>query len=266
MRMLNENASSTSWEEQEEFMPLWDNVHRSLEKASQEAARIARTQRLRSNIDGLTRQINTQQNSIVNKAMDMFVAGQLAQGELYQICQEMMSLQQQLNQARTEMQQLQIQASQSQTPGGPGGSVPNATGGESIQPAVYAPPPEYPSYLDSTSAASLPPPPPGVEALTISAMETAEMSKVTSGSSSSAKQFCSVCQAELFPNHAFCQSCGAPVHINDSQHSPTMRVGNIEYNYPADEATIRADEPVNPSPLSPPHDHTSEDAARNEEV
>lgn len=271
MRMLNENTLLTSWEEQEESMPLWDSVQRSLEKATHEAARIARTQRLRSTIDGLTRQINTQHNSIVNKAMDMLVSGQLTQGELYQLCQEMMSLQQQLNQARTEMQQLQVQASQSQTtppqtPTGPGGSVPNETGGESIQPVVYAPPPEYPSYLDSTSAASVPPPPPGVEALTVSAMKTAEMNEGTPISSSSAKQFCSVCQAELFTNHAFCQSCGAPVRINDSQHEPTMRVGSVEYNYPADEATMRADEPVNPSPPSPPHEHTSEDAARNEEV
>lgn len=236
-------------------MPLWDSVQRSLEKASQEAARIARTQRLRSTIDGLTRQIHTQQSNIVNKAMDMFITGQLSQGELYQLCQEMMNFQQQLNQARTEMQQLQVQASQSQTPPpqtptGPVGSVP-----------------EYPSYLDSTSAASVPPPPPGVEALTVSALETVEMNQGTPGSSASAKQFCSVCQAELFPNHAFCQSCGAPVRItvNDSQYAPTMRVGSVEYNYPTEEATIRAEEPVNPSPPSL-HQHTPEDAARNEEV
>ena len=60
MRMLNKSTLSTSWEEQEEYMPLWDSVQRSLEKASQEAARIAKTQRLRSTIDGLTRQVNTQ--------------------------------------------------------------------------------------------------------------------------------------------------------------------------------------------------------------
>jgi len=77
-------------------MPLWDSVQRSLEKASQEAARIARTQRLRSTIDGLARQINTQQNNIFNKVMDMFVAGQLTSSELFPLCQEMMNLQQQL--------------------------------------------------------------------------------------------------------------------------------------------------------------------------
>src|SRR5947209_12466331 len=141
MRMLNKNTLSTSWEEQEEYMPLWDSVHRSLEKASQEAARIAKTQRLRSTIDGLTRQVNTQHSSIVNKAMDMFIAGQLTTGELYQLCQEMMNLQQQLNQARNELQQIQIQASTptSQMAEGQGGTALN-TSGEGIQPAVYAPP------------------------------------------------------------------------------------------------------------------------------
>src|SRR2546421_10484520 len=132
MEAVEKPLNRGNGEEQEEYMPLWDSVQRSLEKASQEAARIAKTQRLRSTIDGLTRQVNTQQSSIVNKAMDMFVAGQLTQGELYQLCQEMMNLQQQLNQARAEMQLLLAQASQSQTPAGPGGPVPHATGGESI--------------------------------------------------------------------------------------------------------------------------------------
>ena len=96
-------------------MPLWDSVQRSLEKASQEAARIARTQRLRSIIDGLSRQINTQNNAIVNKAMDLFVSGQLTQSELLPLCQEMMNLHQQLNQAQNELKQLQAQANQSQS-------------------------------------------------------------------------------------------------------------------------------------------------------
>ena len=278
MRMLNKNTLSTSWEEQEEYMPLWDSVQRSLEKASQEAARIARTQRLRSTIDGLARQINTQQNNIFNKVMDMFVAGQLTSSELFPLCQEMMNLQQQLNQARNELQQLQAQASQAQPtspqasgpnpqlpPGQSAPAAPYASMGEDINPGAYTPTPlEYQSYLDSTSSASVPPPPPGVEALTVSVMETVEMNEGIPGSSSSAKQFCSVCQAELFPNHAFCQSCGAPVRINNSQHAPTMRVGTVEYSYAADEATMRA--PVDPSPPSSPHQHTSEDAARNEEV
>ncbi len=247
-------------------MPLWDSVHRSLEKASHEAARIAKTQRLRNIIDGLNRQLNTQHSSIVNKAMDMFVAGQLTTGELYQLCQEMMNLQQQLNQARNELQQIQIQAPTPppQMSEGQGGAVPNASG-EGIQPTVYAPPPEYPSYLDSTSAVDVPPPPPGAEAPTISAMETVEMNRA----SSSPKQLCSVCHAELFPNNAFCQSCGAPVQVYESQHSPTMRAGSAGQSYTADEATVRAEEPKVPSPPSSSQQQPyqpSEEPAQNEGV
>lgn len=249
-------------------MPLWDSVHRSLEKASHEAARIAKTQRLRNTIDGLNRQLSTQHSSIVNKAMDMFVAGQLTTGDLYQLCQEMMNLQQQLNQARNELQQIQIQAPTPTPPPqmseGQGGTVSN-TPGEGIQPNVYAPPPEYPSYLDSTSAVDVPPPPPGAEALTVSAMETVEMNKA----SSSPKQVCSVCHAELLPNNAFCHSCGAPVQVYDSQHSPTIRAGNTGQSDTADEATVRAEGPkAPPPPPSSPQQayQTSEEPAQNEGV
>src|SRR5437588_1464702 len=69
-------------EKQEKHMPLWDSVQRSLEKASQEAARMAKTQRLRYTIDGLSRQLSTQNNNIVNKTMDLFRAGELTQSEL----------------------------------------------------------------------------------------------------------------------------------------------------------------------------------------
>jgi hypothetical protein len=248
-------------------MPLWDSVQRSLEKASHEAARIAKTQRLRNIIDGLNRQINTHQSSIVNKAMDMYVAGQLTSGELYQLCQEMMNLQQQLNQARNELQQIQIQAPTTppQPLEGQGGTIPPASG-EGIQSTAYTSPAEYPSYLDSTSAIDVPPPPPGVEAQAASAIEAVELNRA----SPPAKQFCSVCQAELFPNHAFCQSCGAPVQVYESQHSPTIRAGSIEQSDTADEATVRAEEPKVPSP--PPSSsqqhafHASEKPAQNEGV
>src|SRR5947209_2510455 len=161
----------------------------------------------------------------------------------------MMNLQQQLNQARNELQQIQIQAPTPppQMSEGQGGTVPN-TSGEGIQPAVYAPPPEYPSYLDSTSAVDVPPPPPGAEGLTVSAMETVELNRA----SSSPKQLCSVCHAELVPNNAFCHSCGAPVQVYESQHSPTMRAGNTGQSYTADEATVRAEERKVPPPPSSP--------------
>ena len=241
-------------------MPLWDSVQRSLEKASQEAARIARTQRLRSSIDGLTRQINTQQSNILNKAMDMYVAGQLTSTELYPLCQEMMNLQQELYQARNELQQLQVQASQAQTPtpqaGAPNPSLP--VGQEAL--------PEYQSYLESTSSMSVPPPPPGVESLMGGSTENIEMNQGAPYIAPLAKKLCPVCHVELFPNNAFCHSCGAPVQVYESEHSPTMRGGSLENIYTQEEATMRADEPINPSPPSPQMQQSSEESVQNKEV
>src|SRR5689334_5657965 len=80
-------------------MNLWDSVHRGLEKASQEAARIARIQRLRSTVDTLHRQISNQQGMLIASAMETFREGRMVQGELLPICQELASLQLQLEQA-----------------------------------------------------------------------------------------------------------------------------------------------------------------------
>ncbi len=233
-------------------MPLWDSVQRSLEKASQEAARIARTQRLRSIIDGLSRQINTQNNAIVNKAMDLFVSGQLTQSELLPLCQEMMHLHQQLNQAQIELKQLQAQTNQSQSSPAPlppqsmpnpnqsfppvtvePGQEPYTTAStEKDQNAVYAPPPpEYQSYMDSTTSNTVPPPPPGMEPLTVSAIETMRISMASSLSSAlsqTGSRLCTVCRTEIQQNMPFCHNCGASVQDSDSLHSPTMRAGSFE--------------------------------------
>ena len=232
-------------------MPLWDSVQRSLEKDSQEAARIARAQRLRSSIDGLSRQINTQNNAIINKAMDLFVSGQLTQSELLLLCQEMMNLHQQLNQAQIELKQLQAQANQSQSSqASPAplssqsmpnpnqllppattepGQVPYTTAStESEQNALYAPPPpEYQSYMDSTTSNTVPPPPPGIEPLTVSAIETMRINMAPAPSQTDSR-LCTVCRTEIQPNMPFCHNCGSPVQDHDSLHSPTMRAGSLE--------------------------------------
>ena len=226
-------------------MPLWDSVQRSLEKASQEAARIAKTQRLRSTIDGLSRQVNTQQTTIFNRTMDLFIAGQLTQSELLSLCQEMVQFQQQLNQAQLELKQLQSSQAQGQpnqyaptteVGSGPAPMPYPPTAEEQLQ-TGYAPPlPEYQSYLDSTQEGAVPPPPPGVEPLTVSAMETVMMTSADAAPAVN-KQFCLVCHAELPPNIAFCYSCGAPVQNAYSSHSPTIRAGNIEGIHTADQTS-----------------------------
>jgi hypothetical protein len=227
-------------------MPLWDSVQRSLEKASHEAARIAKTQRLRSTIDGLSRQITTQQTTIFNRTMDLFLADQLTQDELLSLCQELVNYQQQLNQAQFELKQLQSSQAQSnasnsyQTASETGSSVPipYPPVTEEPAPATYTPP-AYQAYLDSTQGASFPPPPPGVGALTLGSMETVIMTPP--GVSPADRQVCQVCQADLSPSVAFCHNCGAPVQDVHASHSPTVLAGEPGHaagdsNTPVEEA------------------------------
>lgn len=182
--------------------------------------------------------------------MDLFNAGQLTQSELLPFCQEITNLQQQLNQAQNELKQ--IQATQPQTTGpqaqsgtpnpyltsGPGGTASYPATDEGLSETVYAPPPpEYQSYLDSTQGVTVPPPPPGMESLTVSSIETIQMSAGVAPPPSPATQRCPVCQAELAPNNAFCHSCGAPVQDINSPHLPTVRGGSLEQSYPDGQAT-----------------------------
>ncbi|GAC1617707.1 MAG: hypothetical protein NVS4B7_10010 [Ktedonobacteraceae bacterium] len=239
-------------------MPLWDSVQRSLEKATQEATRIAKTQRLRSTIDGLSRQLSAQHTTIFNKTMDLFVTGQLTQSELLPLCQEMINLQQQLNQAQNELKQLpasQAQNTGSQTQSGaphpyspPGSSMYSPTG-EELAPTLYAPPPpEYQTYLDSTQAivaADVPPPSPGIGPQTVSAIKIVE-----EATSASEFRLCPVCRAELPPDNAFCHNCGSAVQVSDSSHLPTMQAGYMLKSTPADtstQETMRAEAPINRS-------------------
>jgi len=242
-------------------MPLWDSVQRGLEKASQEAARIARTQRLRSTIDGLTRQANTQTINLIDKTLELFTAGQLMQSELLPICQELVSLRQQINDAQMELKQ--IQASQplaAATAGQVEGPVtypptmpmsmpytPAESSGD-LPPTIYAPPPAgYQSYLESVGGGDVTaPPPPDIGPLTISSMETVMMGPGTAGSPATpavaqpASQTCPACRTEIQPGHAFCSNCGTAVQNSDALQLPTMRASAAEPAYAVDQGTVRA--------------------------
>ncbi len=218
-------------------MNIWDSVQRGLEKATQEATRIARTQRLRSTIDGLTRQIHTQEVDLIARALEVFAAGQLTQSELIPICQELTNLQQQLEQNRQELAQFQSQGAQSHTAGtGPAAttqpyaSSPYDAPGSDLPPTSYVPPPDYKPY-DATTPAPPPPPPPGVNPLTISSFDTIRGVTPDIG-----KQVCKQCGAALIPGNAYCHNCGTAVQYGDSSYQPTIR-SNTE----PEQATRRAD-------------------------
>ncbi len=158
-------------------MNIWDSVHRGLDKASKEAGRIARMQRLRFQIDKAARQINTQESTLLHQVMDLFMAGQLTQGELLPLCHELISLRQQVAQAQSELQVLQSQGPQPSQPGQEINALTTSSG--EIAPTMYAPPPSAsttPSYqpFDATvSAIPPPPPPPGMDLQTLYSQETA---------------------------------------------------------------------------------------------
>lgn len=211
-------------------MNLWDSVHRGLEKASHEAARLARTQRLRATLDGMTRQVNTLHTVLINRTMDLYISGQLAQSELLPMCQELANLQQQMQQIQAELKQLQASQPQAQVQGP--GTGPQAAGTElyplADEGATYAPPPpDYQPYGDGGPITA--PPPSGAEGLTVSGMETVlappppdaipAQQPVTGG----VPRFCPACHAELNPGHAFCHNCGTMVQDPSSLYQPTMR-------------------------------------------
>jgi hypothetical protein len=228
-------------------MNIWDSVHRGLEKASQEASRIARTQRLRSTIDGLNRQITTQQGSLLTRAMELFSTGRLTQSELLPLCQELANLQQQQEQALHELKQLQAQGPT--TPAQKASVTPSSnpyTPGSEITPTVYAPPPPgYQPYIDSTIPAPVPPPPPGIDPLTVSSLETVAMpvdapppgaeSHIVSSLETVAmpadastppatgKRYCQQCHVEVISGNAYCHNCGAPVQNTEASYLPTTR-------------------------------------------
>ncbi len=237
-------------------MPLWDSVQRGLEKASQEASRIAKTQRLRSTIDTVSRQMNMQHSNLVNKTMELFTNGQLTQLELLPLCQELVYLKQQLDAAQTELKQ--IQATQ------PSGPIPSVSsmptppeGSYELPPTVYAPPPiDYETYLAGGEDLT-PPPPPSAEPYTISAMSTVLMDAPppppTPYDISTDKRLCPACKAELQPEFAFCQNCGTNVQDLESQHLPTARGGMPELAFPSSEQTVQVEEPSPASGnLAPP--------------
>lgn len=233
-------------------MPIWDSVHRSLEKASQETARIAKAQRLRITIDGLSRQANTQRNNLIGKVMEMFAAGQLLQSELHLPCQELANLQQQISDAQNELKQLQasqptsaagqLEAPTTYPPTMLAGSMPyTMEGSNELAPTVYAPPPPgHQTYVDNATELTAPPPP-GVEPLTISAMGTVLMGANPQLPTPSTPALCPACRAELHPDHAFCHNCGIPVQDSDSLYLPTKRADSSESAPLGGDETARAD-------------------------
>lgn len=251
-------------------MNLWDSVHRGLEKASQEAARMARTQRLRTNVDGLARHINMQHTQLIGKTMELYANGQLTQSELLPICQALTEMQQQMQQMQNELKQLQVNLPPQQQLQGPGTAPQGGAtmlyppSGEAAATGPYPPSTDYQPYVDAGPiTAPPPPPPPGTESFVVNEMETVMAPPPPPASAPAAldmdaPRYCPVCQTQLNPGHAFCHNCGTLVQSNFSSHMPTMRTG-VEMPFATEgQETMRASGNTAPPPSGPSAEENKE--------
>lgn len=255
-------------------MNIWDSVHRGLEKASHEAARIAKTQKLRAQIDGLSRKLYTQQTLLINQTMELYTTNQLSQNQLLPICNELANLLRQLEQAQNDLQQLHNQGSQQATPP----PQPNLTGtypvppsypGNELTQTVYAPPPPSPD-LQAYPGNTVPvPPPPGTQPQTISAMETYIMGTPPltppPPPSTPGTIRCSGCQNEMKSGLSFCPNCGKPARESKSGHLPTVRGGTMETIYPVQE-TVRGEAAGNNEPVTGTQDLSPQEHIADQET
>ena len=211
-------------------MNIWDSVHRGLEKASQEAARIAKAQRLRNIIDNLSQQLNTQHGLVITKAMELYLSGKLPQGELFTACQQLEATHQHVNQLQNELNQLQSQQNMS-SQGSQGsqrgqGTSSNAPDLQATQyigpdaPSSYAPPP--PGYQPFDSA--VPPPPPGMDANSGQGGQSTEAIDIVAPPLVESNH-CPVCHVALIPGNAFCHNCGTPIAFAADAQQMTVRSG-----------------------------------------
>jgi hypothetical protein len=134
--------------EAEDTMSFLESVQHGIERASEEAARLAKIQHLHSVANDLNAKSNQENHELVAKAMELFQGGKLAQTELASFCQQITTYQQQIAEVQEEIKK--IQAEGQQPAAAP--QVPAAG-----YPPYPAPPPGYPAY--AAPGAPMAPPP-----------------------------------------------------------------------------------------------------------
>lgn len=212
-------------------MNIWDSVHRGLEKASNEAGRIAKTQRLRSAIDKMGRQMQEREAALFNSVMHLFSIGALNQSELLPLCQEIAQMHQQLAQLQGELQQLHNQqpATDPSTP-----TPPTQPASTAVNPYIFptsgTPYPDVSSdlpanhpYAPTATPIPTPPPPPGVSDratpssplppgsayLATNMHQTQPMPSGGTNPPLANMLNCPQCGIATLSSGAFCQNCGA---------------------------------------------------------
>lgn len=147
-------------------MSFLESIQHGLEKASQEATRIAKIQHLHNVANDLTFKAAQQGQNIVSKAMEMYKQGILAQGELTAICKQIADYQQQLNEVQEELQRLQAATDEAGQPAAPAApaqagypAYPQAAPAQAYAPGTV--PPGYPAYPTPQPGYAYPTPQPG---------------------------------------------------------------------------------------------------------
>ncbi|MGH2510101.1 MAG: hypothetical protein ACRDHZ_22200 [Ktedonobacteraceae bacterium] len=111
-------------------MSFLESVQHGIEKASQEAARLAKIQHLHSIINDLTNKTNQDNKDMLAKVMELFQGGHLTQDELLPFCQQITTYQQQIAEVQAEIQKIHDEAHApegSQTPTAPVAATPPAS-------------------------------------------------------------------------------------------------------------------------------------------
>ncbi len=273
--MANSEREDSNKQEERLIMNIWDSVHRGLEKASQEAARISKMQKARSQMERLGHQISAQEQTLLTKTVALYESGQLQQSELIPFCQELVSLRQQFTQTQNELQTIQSQVSQQSgttqnnptdagMPALPSPSYPSSV--EHTMPASVPPPPPdsdpaatYAQYYaqDTMPAASVPPPPPGFYA------SQPTITPINPSLANLSERRCPQCGTNAQPSDLFCQNCGTSLHADASYAQPTARAESpTTYAYAQnspdqpndpsinDQATVRAETNTSPDSLT----------------
>lgn len=91
-------------------MSFLESVQHGIEKASQEAARLAKIQHLHSIINDLTKKIDQDNQEILAKVMELFQGEHLTQSELVPFCQQITTYQQQITEVQAEIQKIHDEA------------------------------------------------------------------------------------------------------------------------------------------------------------
>lgn len=91
-------------------MSFLESVQHGIERASREAARLAKIEHLHSIAHDLTSKMNQESQNLLNKALELFQGGHLKQNELQPFCQEITTYQQQIAEVHAEIQKIQEEA------------------------------------------------------------------------------------------------------------------------------------------------------------